>query len=518
MIDNFNFLFHYLEKENIIFDKSEFLFQIQSHPDYPSLLSIADTLSFFNIDNSAFRLDVKEIELLPNRFVTLLKEENNKKSLHFIEKKGIAYFYFKDKKLFEMSKSDFISRWDNIVLLLEKTESEKIKNKSNLNWILPILCVILFFMVIFQFEKKLNTNLFFMFPIIGFLCSIAALKDLFGAKSEIINKFCNITASTSCSSVIGSNKWKVFKFISFSDLSIVFFTAQFFGLSFMIISGNVNEFFAIQTILLLFSFPIILISLYYQKFVEKKWCPICLLIIAIIVLEIGYVVFIQKCFLVFSITSVIIYTFINVFTLLVWSAVKLVLTKQKELKEFELKSNRFQRNYELFKNTLLSQNTVLLPNTPLILGNKSSKTVITIITNPFCKYCEVVDKIANRILNKHKDSLQIQFKVDLFTQNEEYLIFFRNLIQLYFDKGESGFKEGLSYWFDKKNIKIWLDKYESETENMRINEIYNSQNDWCHNNEFNYTPAIFINSHEYPKIYDRENLEFFIPEFLDDDF
>lgn len=46
MINTFNQLFQYLEKEEITFDKNEFLFQIQSHPDFPSLLSISDTLSF----------------------------------------------------------------------------------------------------------------------------------------------------------------------------------------------------------------------------------------------------------------------------------------------------------------------------------------------------------------------------------------------------------------------------------------------------------------------------------------
>ena len=47
MTDNYNYLFQYLEKENITIDKSEFSFQIESQPDYPSLLSITDTLSFF---------------------------------------------------------------------------------------------------------------------------------------------------------------------------------------------------------------------------------------------------------------------------------------------------------------------------------------------------------------------------------------------------------------------------------------------------------------------------------------
>lgn len=49
MTNKFNYLFQYLDKENINIDKEEFLFQNQSHPDYPSALAIADTLSFFNI-------------------------------------------------------------------------------------------------------------------------------------------------------------------------------------------------------------------------------------------------------------------------------------------------------------------------------------------------------------------------------------------------------------------------------------------------------------------------------------
>ena len=88
MIQNFNFLFQYLEKEDINIDKTEFEYQIQSHPDYPSLLSIADTLSFFNIDNGALRVDVSEIDLLPSRFIALLSEENNNPQLTFIENKN----------------------------------------------------------------------------------------------------------------------------------------------------------------------------------------------------------------------------------------------------------------------------------------------------------------------------------------------------------------------------------------------------------------------------------------------
>lgn len=73
--NNFKFLFQYLEKEEIKIDQSEFLFQLQSHPDYPSLLSISDTLSFFSIENGALNIAVSEISFLPNRFIALLNTQ-----------------------------------------------------------------------------------------------------------------------------------------------------------------------------------------------------------------------------------------------------------------------------------------------------------------------------------------------------------------------------------------------------------------------------------------------------------
>ncbi|PRZ22919.1 hypothetical protein [Flavobacterium granuli] len=41
MTENFNYLFQYLKKEAIDVDKTEFLFQIKSHPDYASILATA---------------------------------------------------------------------------------------------------------------------------------------------------------------------------------------------------------------------------------------------------------------------------------------------------------------------------------------------------------------------------------------------------------------------------------------------------------------------------------------------
>ena len=99
MTESFNYVFQYLEKEGIHIDNAEFLFQIQSHPDYPSVLSVADSLTFFNIPNGVVRVSDLEIEMLPERFVALLREENNDSKFYYIEQKEDYYLVTKDKKI-----------------------------------------------------------------------------------------------------------------------------------------------------------------------------------------------------------------------------------------------------------------------------------------------------------------------------------------------------------------------------------------------------------------------------------
>ena len=83
-----------------------------------------------------------------------------------------------------------------------------------------------------------------------------------------------------------------------------------------------------------------------------------------------------------------------------------MLNNQKELKEFQLTGNRFMRNYEVFKNSLVSNDRIDLPNSPIVLGNNESDTEITFITNPFCGHCKNAHKILEKILVKNHDNLK----------------------------------------------------------------------------------------------------------------
>lgn len=522
MEKRFDFLFTFLEKEKILINKQEFLFQLQSHPDYPTLLSISDTLTFFKIQNGVFRVNIEEIELLPNQFITLLREVNSPPKYYLIKKQDYKYYYSPNEKFIEISQDELTSRWTSIILLINKEESEY-KKESAKNWktYLMLLSMFLFALNIFILKpNEITFNIFFIFPTIGIMLSMAALKDLFGTQNKLINSLCNLTSTTNCTSVINSKKWKILDYINFSDLSIIFFSFQILYFIFSAYTNGSNDFFSIQSIITLLSIPVILTSIYYQKVIEKKWCPICIMISTIIICEFLYLIFAEKFILYIYSNSIIACGFIFSFVILLWSIIKNTLLKLKRYRENELKSNRFERNYNNFKKILVSTEKIEFPSSLIKLGNINSKTVITLISHPFCIYCEEVHTFFEDILNFHKENILVNiiFKINISDYDEQKNTFFNTFLNIYKEKGQEAFRESMREWFESKSVEKWNKKYSKLVSQENNAHLLENHNDWCISKNFTFTPAIFVNGYEFPNSYDRTNIKFFINDIVEDIF
>ncbi|WET03953.1 vitamin K epoxide reductase family protein [Flavobacterium sp. YJ01] len=520
MTENFAYLFKYLEKEELPIDKSEFSFQVQSHPDYPTLLSISDTLNFFSIENFAAPVGFEQIEMLPDSFIAVLKDDNGKNAPYFIEKKQASFLSYKGKKPVEYDRTQLQQRWGGIVLLAEKPAEIESASKNNYSLLLPALSLILLGILYYDAGGSLSGKIFIIFPIIGLLFSIAALKDLFGAKSALIARFCNISADASCETILNSNKWKLFQFLNFSSLSIVFFAAQFISLFVFMLAGSPNDYFIIQKALLLCSLPAIALSLYYQKMVEKKWCPICLAIIAALLAELLYIETVFESPSAVSARSVLLSALLFSVTAFIWPLLKQMLAERNDLQEKNFKAARFIRNYKLFKIVLQSKPRLDVLQGSIQLGNPDSSIEITIITNPFCGYCKDADALLGRILKLHGEKLKINvlMGIDIEKEADEKKLLLRSLMAIYLENGEKAYSEALANWFEEKNINGWLQQYKMDFDISKIDALFARQSAWCRNNHFQLTPTLFINGYHYPKVYDRQNLEYFINELIEDDF
>jgi len=75
--------------------------------------------------------------------------------------------------------------------------------------------------------------------------------------------------------------------------------------------------------------------------------------------------------------------------------------------------------------------------------------------------------------------IRIIFKTDIDNDSEDSVTIFRNLLQIYLQKGEKSFGEALKYWFLTKNSQEF-----NEVSASKADAIFRIINDWCLKNAF----------------------------------
>ena len=154
----------------------------------------------------------------------------------------------------------------------------------------------------------------------------------------------------------------------------------------------------------------------------------------------------------------------------------------------------------------------------IIIGNPDSKLKIRIVSSPFCGHCKEAHKIIEEILNVYKDKVcfELHFNFNTSKSNEKSKKVHEKLIQIYFSEGQTVFMKALHNWFENKNESKLMSIETSQINDLKVNEILFEQFSWNQVNSINYTPAIIINNHLFPKEYDRNELIYFINELEDD--
>lgn len=97
-----------------------------THSDYPSLLSISDSLEKYNVDTLAVKISEEKLDEIPLPCLVQVHEKGNS-FLYIIRKveKNQVCFYNENNKSIKVSRDAFINKWTGICLLAEKNEKSK---------------------------------------------------------------------------------------------------------------------------------------------------------------------------------------------------------------------------------------------------------------------------------------------------------------------------------------------------------------------------------------------------------
>lgn len=503
----------YLALNNYSNAKTEFEELFFSHPNYPSVFAITDSLDMLSIENIAIKVPKEQLTELPDSFLALFENdlvlvEKNEKSIVVETEKGLKTILAID---------DFSKDWNGIIIAIEPNQTITKEVKTNPKWIIySFLILALILLSIFYNNYSLSNAVLLFTSMIGVLISIFIVQEKFGMKNEIVSKFCNINPNTSCDSVIKSEKSNINKWMSFTDLPLLFFSINMVS-----ILLNPNNSSKIITILSIASCPVIIYSIWLQKFQIKKWCMLCLLVSAILALQgsIGYLM--EQPLLPNTILNDFSYLFSVVVISSVWLSIK-PLVENKFKAESEVKElKKLKRSYSVF--SFLSKPVPALEGLNklegLQFGNQNSNVVLTILLSPSCGHCHKAFEEAIDLVHKYPEKvfLNILFNINPDNNENPYKAVVENLLAINNACPEK-IEEAISDWhIHKIGLDKWLNKWKVDSISMKVNQQVQQQYDWCLHNEFNYTPVKIVNGKLYPNEYSISELKYFLNEISEEE-
>ncbi|MVO08980.1 hypothetical protein GOQ30_07350 [Flavobacterium sp. TP390] len=477
-----------------------------SHPNYPSLYAVTDTLDMLQIENVAAQVPKEQFSALPDSFlavvsndIVLVRRLSQEVSIE-TEKEG-------KKKL---SFDAFLTQWSGVVVAIEPNEVIQKERLPLLNNVYVGLAVLLLALLGLTFrEFTLPSLLTFLCSSIGFFLGVVIIDEKINKTEGVISKICSFNEHTSCDSVIQSESSQLTQWLDFSDLPVLFF-----GTSILLLQLAPASY-AIVNFLSLLSLPMVGYSIWLQKVKLEKWCVLCLGVSLLLVLQsllfVGFAKDLSFNYLGLVQASAIVFS--------VWFFIKPILYRKVTLEKENVTLLKFKRNFSIFSSL---QKPVLdvgvLHSIPtIILGNKEASVKIDLILSPSCGHCHTAFSTAIDLLQQFPDKLQVGIYYNLNTDNLDnpYLIVAKTILQLHKENPKMAEAALMDWHIHAMSLKDWKAKWTIGMIDFEVEENLRSEYTWCLNNNLNYTPVKLVNGMIYPDEYELQELRYFISDLTE---
>lgn len=492
--------------------------KLLQHPKFPSLFSITNTLENFGLKNKAVKIESKQLSQLEVPFLALMNSRETV-LVKSVKKDTITYLH-PVKGWLTKSVQEFGKTWNNLVVLvdtssqLEEDNYSRQRNFEKLKKLRPIISIILVGLLLTLIPFGLNTILqgtLFLTNILGLTIGILLIRKEIHTGADYA--FCKIGKKIDCEDVLNSKAAKIFSWLSLSDIGLLYFSGNLLLFASMAI-GSFNQAADLMGLLILLgllALPYTFYSIFYQGFVIKKWCPLCLGVLIVLWTNALF-----GCFYAikndygfdFSTNAILISGACFTIPILVWIFLKGILKKSIDYEALYYSNMRMVNDLTIFQ--LLLENQEVIPldlqETEITLGNSELKDTIVVAINPFCPSC---GREYNHILNlieKHPGFAKVvlRFVGHIQSKNWEQIHASTLIIDKYLEN-KSEFPEILEYWFTVRNMAEFLKKYpashKKESETMLKNHFT-----WSERVRIVKTPTTFLNDKKIPDNYDIKHI------------
>ncbi|WP_405199314.1 vitamin K epoxide reductase family protein [Christiangramia sp. LLG6405-1] len=513
----------WLKHNKITFKKSKFEIKYTSHPCYPQLISLTDTLDYFNISYDIYKLEdySGSLEFLPTSFISLSKGSMHRTEIIEIIKKNSK---FKINSIYGskiLDTSQLLELFTGIVLEIKSGEkiSSYLTDKVYQNRMQFLYVISIIILILNSNFQQLNWQLqiSFIFSLLGIIISFLILKkDNDTSTDEYSYKFCSLSPKVSCQNVFNSALAKGFIGLKLVDVVGIFFFYQI--LSILFLTDSSNEFLYVNILLHSGAICVCIFSIYYQSFVVKFWCTLCLSVSIIIFSQYFLLISIFQSFeiLEISLHSIFRLAASMILGLVIWRLIETNQINRNKLQSISIDFYKIKRKKHVFNSILKQERKISELEFPgeMIIGSENPTAVITLVLSPTCVHCP--QNFKNMIELKNDPDIElkiiIRFKIAKESSNKVEFESIKNLYQIFQIENENYFINKTMELLYSKNFEEWNNKnfydYEFEFESY-MQQTYQ----WIDNNHINYTPFIALNGYEYPRdLYSIHDIQEFITE------
>lgn len=501
---------HWMQSHGIQINKSFIAKELQTHPDYPSLVSLTDFLDRGGMQYHAVEGDKGSIKAFS---YPLLAHVNDGMRDYMMQANSPSDFESDEKlRLY----------WSGIVLFADGKPHWEVPENTKLLArqrgftavaVMGVLMVIAAVGAVFNFNMNFLQLAWGALALAGLTFALFAITAELGMQIGIVSEVCNsIGGKVGCKVVLKSKFAKVYGGITVADLALSYFLTQ---LAFFLAAAVYP---ALMSTLMVMAMPLLLVtgaSVIIQQSKLKRWCAICLGIAGVLAVQsvLAFVYF-NNVFAGLEPITIGYFLAAQALLCLAFQPVKSQLKDGMEHADQAQDLLRWKRDPLLFIaqwERMQQVNTVTLPN-ELQFGNPDAALELVVACNPFCGPCQYAHGVLDKIYDVYKDQLLIKVR---FLSKEDRAPNITAAVTAILQCAR-GLKTGeevahmLSDWFKHMNIQKWAQRWRYDA-TLDVKDQLLAHRKWMNDGDIRSTPTFFLNGRKMPKSYVLADLMHLIP-------
>jgi hypothetical protein len=492
---------------------------LNDHPNYPSLLAISDCLSSWKIPHESYSLESDfPLQDLHYPFIAHLKMNGGNFILVNGFKNGTIHFDDEVKTKRIIQEDSFRNLWDGVLLYAERgTESGEENYRSSFihdcikTLRLPFTFLVILILVVsginwpaisLGYVTLLAVNL------AGIVVCTMLVVYSMNANNPLIANICSLAKKSDCNVILRSDAAKVTRWLNWGEVGLFYFMGSFICL---LVNPMTTS---ILIWLNIFGLSYTFYSIAYQL-IKRNWCILCCTVQILLWMSVSIFISAYPIYAINELSVNLIGKTVLLFLIpiAIWGFLKPYFNKAFQYDTQYQQLKKFKYNGNLFNSLLISQLKYEIPIdlSPIHLGNKQARTVITIVSNPFCSPCKKAHKVLDSWLEVN-DEILVEI---IFTAPSDDDIDRLNVVKHFYllnrSDNEMLIKQGLSRWFGQeiKNYEHFASLFPVEMAHDPL-PIIEYRRQWCDFAEIDSTPTILVNGYKLVDPYNLEDIKFLL--------